>query len=180
MQPHEWLRQIKDSVDRDTSLTTYEKNVIRRYLRWSRLIPSQTILQTAGNMGAVSVGIGWHYGRHEQWETHLLMGYIPKHDAANAKLTMTLKQTYRPWQLRAYKDLYLEPLTAGVAARPLSQELLQLSVDQGKDKRVCGTAAYVEHPACHAAQAQERYLLLRDKHLRPVSAHIRHREVYTP
>lgn len=114
VQPHEWLRQIKDSVDRDTSLTTYEKKVIRRYLRWSRLIPSQTILQTAGNMGAVSVGIGWHYGRHEQWETHLLVGYIPKHDAANGKLTMTLKQTCRPWQLRAYKDLYLEPLTAGV------------------------------------------------------------------
>lgn len=65
-------------------------------------------------MGAVSVGIGWHYGRHEQWETHLLVGYIPKHDAANGKLTMTLKQTCCPWQLRAYKDLYLEPLTAGV------------------------------------------------------------------
>ena len=67
VRPHEWLRQIRDSVNRDTSLTSYEKKVIKRYLRWSRLIPSQTILQTAGNMGAVSVGLGWDYGKREQW-----------------------------------------------------------------------------------------------------------------
>lgn len=114
VRPHEWLRQIRDSVNRDTSLTSYEKKVIKRYLRWSRLIPSQTILQTAGNMGAVSVGLGWDYGKREQWETHLLIGYIPKHDASTGKLTMTLKETFRPWQLKAYRDLYFEPLTTGI------------------------------------------------------------------
>lgn len=112
--PHEVLRQIRDSVDRDTMLTRYERKVIKRYLRWSRLIPSQTIMQTAGNMGLVSLGLGWDYGRREQWETHLLLGYIPKHDSSNGKLTMTLKLTFRPWQLKAYKDLYFEPLTTGL------------------------------------------------------------------
>lgn len=112
--PHDVLRQIRDSVDRDTMLTRYERKVIKRYLRWSRLIPSQTIMQTAGNMGQVSLGLGWDYGRREQWETHLLLGYIPKHDSSNGKLTMTLKQTFRPWQLKAYKDLYFEPLTTGL------------------------------------------------------------------
>ena len=112
--PHDVLRQISDSVDRDTMLTRYERKVIKRYLRWSRLIPSQTIMQTAGNMGLVSLGLGWDYGRREQWETHLLLGYIPKHDSSNGKLTMTLKQTFRPWQLKAYKDLYFEPLTTGL------------------------------------------------------------------
>lgn len=111
---HDVLRQISDSVDRDTMLTRYERKVIKRYLRWSRLIPSQTIMQTAGNMGLVSLGLGWDYGRREQWETHLLLGYIPKHDSSNGKLTMTLKQTFRPWQLKAYKDLYFEPLTTGL------------------------------------------------------------------
>ena len=112
--PHDVLRQIRDSVDRDTMLTRYERKVIKRYLRWSRLIPSQTIMQTAGTMGLVSLGLGWDYGRREQWETHLLLGYIPKHDSSNGKLTMTLKQTFRPWQLKAYKDLYFEPLTTGL------------------------------------------------------------------
>ena len=111
---HDVLRQISDSVDRDTMLTRYERKVIKRYLRWSRLIPSQTIMQTAGNMGLVSLGLGWDYGRREQWETHLLLGYIPKHDSSNGKLTMTLKQTFCPWQLKAYKDLYFEPLTTGL------------------------------------------------------------------
>ena len=27
---------------------------------------------------------------------------------------MTLKETFRPWQLKAYRDLYFEPLTTGI------------------------------------------------------------------
>ncbi|WP_373790040.1 hypothetical protein [Bacteroides heparinolyticus] len=110
----EVFRQIKDSINRDTTLSAYDHMVIKRYLRWSQLIPSQSILQVAGNMGSFSLGLGWDYGKREQWETHLLLGLIPKHDAKSAKMTMTLKQTFRPWQIKAYKDVYFDPLTAGI------------------------------------------------------------------
>ncbi len=110
----EVLQLIRDSLDRDTSLTSYDRKVLKRYFRWSRLIPSQTILQNAGNMGVVSMGIGWDYGKREQWETHLLFGLIPKHDSRNAKLTMTIKETYRPWQISLGKDFYFDPLTCGL------------------------------------------------------------------
>ncbi len=112
--PHQILQQIKDSIDRDTTLSKYDRKVISRYMKWSQLIPSQSIIQTAGNMGTVSLGLGWDYGKREQWETHLMLGFIPKHDASSAKLTMTLKQTYRPWDIQVYDHLYFEPLTTGL------------------------------------------------------------------
>lgn len=66
----------------------YDHMVIKRYLRWSQLIPSQSILQVAGNMGSFSFGLGWDYGKRER-ETHSFR-IIPKHDAKSAKMTMTL------------------------------------------------------------------------------------------
>lgn len=110
----EVMKMISDSLSRDTSLSLYDRKVLRQYMRWSKLIPSQSIIQTAGNMGAFSLGLGWYYGKQEQWETHVLFGFIPKHDSKNAKLTMNLKETYRPWSVKAYKDLYFEPLTCGI------------------------------------------------------------------
>ena len=75
-------------------------NRIHRYRRyWGALIPTQTVLQTCGNMGLFSFGVGWDYGKHRQWETQLLFGYIPKYDSNNAKMTMTLKQNYIPWSV---------------------------------------------------------------------------------
>ena len=49
-------------------------------------------------MGVLSAGLGWGYGRGH-WETHLLWGYIPKHQSTRGKLTMTLKENYIPWNL---------------------------------------------------------------------------------
>ena len=44
------------------SLSQYEKNVIRYQKHWAALIPSQFVIQNAGNMGVVSLGCGWDYG----------------------------------------------------------------------------------------------------------------------
>ena len=54
-----------------------KNDAFRKVLR--TLIPTQGVIQNAGNMGLVSCGVGWDYGRRSQWETHLLLGYVPKH-----------------------------------------------------------------------------------------------------
>ena len=77
----------------------YRHRVERLQNRWASLIPNQFVIQNAGNMGVLSVGTGWGYG-HGHWETHLLWGYIPKHQSTRGKLTMTLKENYIPWNLR--------------------------------------------------------------------------------
>lgn len=90
-------------------------NRIHRYRRyWANLIPTQLIIQNAGNMGLVSAGLGWDYGGHRQWETHLLIGFIPKYESPRAKFTFTLKQTYIPWSRVVGHDLSFEPLTCGL------------------------------------------------------------------
>lgn len=90
-------------------------NRIHRYRRyWGALIPTQTVLQTCGNMGLFSFGVGWDYGKHRQWETQLLFGYIPKYDSNNAKMTMTLKQNYIPWSVTMGHGWAFEPLECGL------------------------------------------------------------------
>lgn len=90
-------------------------NRIHRYRRyWGALIPTQTVLQTCGNMGLFSFGVGWDYGKHRQWETQLLFGYIPKFDSNSAKMTMTLKQNYIPWSVTMGHGWAFEPLECGL------------------------------------------------------------------
>lgn len=92
---------------------------VRRYRRhWDALIPTQFLVQNAGNMGLFSLGIGWDYGRRRQWETDLLLGYIPARQTSRGKMTMTLKENFIPWSLSltraASRDegWSMEPLTA--------------------------------------------------------------------
>lgn len=108
------IRQAR-RTPRDTVITLHgvTENELRVYKRWEKLIPTQSIIQFAGNMGIVSVGSGWNYGKHKQWETHLLFGFIPKYDSSRAKLTMTLKENYMPWRTRINSKFTLEPLACG-------------------------------------------------------------------
>ena len=77
----------------------YEQRLLRRQKLWSSLIPTHFVVQNAGNMGLISAGIGWSYGKRRQWETDLLFGYIPKHDSSRGKLTTTLKGNFIPWDI---------------------------------------------------------------------------------
>lgn len=92
----------------------FDKRVLRYRKHWVALIPSQFVIQNAGNMGVLSAGIGWNYGKRRQWETHLLMGYIPRHQSSRGKLTMTLKENFIPWSIGLRQGWSVEPLQASI------------------------------------------------------------------
>jgi hypothetical protein len=92
----------------------YDKRVHRYVKGWENLIPTHSKIQYAGGMGLISVGMGWDYGKHRQWETDLLFGYLPRYSTRHCKMTMTLKQNFIPWSTGLGKNLALEPLTTGL------------------------------------------------------------------
>lgn len=92
----------------------YDKRVHRYRKHWLSLIPTHTKLQFAGNMGLISVGPGWDYGKRNQWETDVYLGIIPRFSSKRAKVTMTLKQNYMPWSFELGKGFSTEPLTCGL------------------------------------------------------------------
>lgn len=95
--------------------TKYERRVHRYRRHWEALIPSYTKMQYAGNMGLLSFGTGWDYGHHNQWETDLFLGFLPRYRSDRARATFTLKQNYIPWKLPLKNGpLNLEPLTCGL------------------------------------------------------------------
>jgi len=113
-----WLPQPTGTdIHTDTSkhYTRYDRRVHRYRRHWSALIPTHTKMQFAGNMGLLSFGFGWDYGRRNQWETDLLVGFIPKYSSHKAKATFTVKQNYIPWSLQISKSRFsAEPLTCGM------------------------------------------------------------------
>ena len=78
------------------------------------LRPRHISCQTGGGMGAVSLGTGWKYGRHQRWETDLFIGLVPKYDSSSAKVSFALKENFVPWQIRLNNKITLEPLTSSV------------------------------------------------------------------
>ncbi len=89
----------------------YDKRVHRYRKHWDALIPTQFVIQNAGNMGLLSAGLGWNYGKRGKWETHLLFGFIPKHKSPRAKMTMTIKENFIPWSIDLKRGWRFEPLS---------------------------------------------------------------------
>lgn len=111
--------QVENTENKDTKVApndsiAYDRSSRTHHKHGAGLIPTQFIIQNAGNMGVISGGIGWNYGKHNQWETNLLFGLVPKHDSDKAKMTMTLKQNYIPWSIYMKKGWMLEPLSCGI------------------------------------------------------------------
>lgn len=105
----------------DSIITTYVRpsrydRRVHRYRRhWNALIPTHLKLQFAGNMGLLSVGTGWDYGKHNQWETDILLGFLPKYHSSENKITLTVKQNYMPWSLQIKESRFsVEPLSCGM------------------------------------------------------------------
>ena len=100
----------------------YERSLERKQKMWASLIPTHFVIQNAGNMGVLSAGIGWSYGKNRKWETDLLIGFIPKHDSSRFKVTTTLKGNYIPWRIDLTPNAtggdkhhwLFEPLTASL------------------------------------------------------------------
>lgn len=107
---------ISDTAERkDTiSYTNYDRRVFRYRRLWNFLIPTQVIMQYAGNMGLMSIGMGWDYGNHRRFETNLLFGYLPKFESSSSKMTLTLKQNFIPWRIDIGNDFNFEPLSCGI------------------------------------------------------------------
>ena len=112
LRSQEEIEQVADSLE----LSRYERRMKRYNSVWQSLQPSQFIMQNAGNMGLLSFGLGWNYGKRNQWETHLLFGWIPKYKGHSVRMTMTLKETFIPWNKRLGEEWRLEPLTVGLYA----------------------------------------------------------------
>lgn len=111
------LREAEEDsifIKYDDEPSKYDRRVNRYRKHWGRLIPTHIMLQYAGNMGFMSLGGGWDYGRRNQWETSLMFGYLPKFDSDKAKMTMTLKQSYLPWSLSLNDYWAVEPLQTGM------------------------------------------------------------------
>ncbi len=115
---------INDTVQqKDDSKTikpkkTYDQRVSDFNKKWTGLIPKQFVVQYAGNMGLVSLGTGWNYGKnkkgHKQWETQLFFGLIPKYQSNRVKVTTTLKQNYIPWSINLNHNFNIEPFRTGL------------------------------------------------------------------
>lgn len=91
----------------------YEEKAEKYKTHWQKLIPTYSKLQFAGSMGLLSAGIGWDYGKRKQWETDLLIGYVP-HYSSSAKATFTIKQNFMPWEFNLGKKISMEPLACGL------------------------------------------------------------------
>lgn len=90
--------------------TRYERRVERLVSHWNAMVPNLSTLQYAGDIGMLSLGIGWDYGRRNQWETYLLFGYVPKHHTPDELWTMTVKEIYTPWTLHLGGKVHVCPL----------------------------------------------------------------------
>ena len=99
----------------DVQPTRYDRRVHRYRKHWNALIPTHIKVQYAGNMGLLSFGTGWDYGRRNQWETDVYLGFVPKYHSDKAKATFTLKQNYLPWSFQIKESPFsIEPLTCGL------------------------------------------------------------------
>ena len=106
------LADTRKSTATGDTLSTTTPDTRKRF--WQRLIPSQVVAQNAGNMGLLSLGVGWDYGRARQWETQLLVGFVPKYKSFSAKPTVTLKENFIPWRYQVGRNTRVEPVTCAI------------------------------------------------------------------
>lgn len=92
----------------------YEKRIEKYKSAWNKLIPDHYKIQYAGSMGIASLGVGWAYGKNNQWETDFHLGIVPRYSTHRAKATITLKQNFMPWKTNIGKDFYVELFSCGL------------------------------------------------------------------
>lgn len=108
-----------DSIDArlkraEQRILRYEHRLERYEKFWNSLIPDFARIQYAGSVGLINAGLGWSYGKRDQWETDLMFGYLPKYDTENVKLTFTIRQSFIPWKCRLSDDWSISPLSCGL------------------------------------------------------------------
>lgn len=92
----------------------YDRRIQKYQNQWANLIPTHAKIQYAGGMGLLSLGVGWDYGKNNQWETDVFFGYLPKYTTKRSKITFTLKQNFIPWNKKINKLFSFDPLACGL------------------------------------------------------------------
>lgn len=111
-----FLSVSADEAADSLRIERYHKRLERRQEAWNRLIPTVFPLQYAGGMGMFSAGIGWDYGRDNKFETHRMIGFLPKRYNSSAYATLTLREEYLPWRIRiASTPFEVRPLSVSLA-----------------------------------------------------------------
>ncbi len=97
----------------------YERRIERREIFWQKLLPDMYMLQYAGGLATVSAGIGWDYGRSDQWETHILFGYIPHRYNHPHYFTFNIRQAYIPWKIGIAQSVRFKPLSVALSVNSI-------------------------------------------------------------
>lgn len=66
-------------------------------------------LQYAADMGFLSFGAGWDYGRRCQRETDLYQGFLPRSKAGRFYAATTARQNFIPWSISCGDRFAVEP-----------------------------------------------------------------------
>lgn len=110
-----WMRSPPDPIVKsEVRYNRYDRRVHRYRKQWESFIPTHTKVQFAGNMGLVSFGTGWDYGKRNQWESDVFLGILPQYQSKRTKITMTIKQNYMPWSIGLGEQFSVEPLSTGL------------------------------------------------------------------
>ncbi|MGM1430446.1 hypothetical protein ACS126_14395 [Sphingobacterium lactis] len=109
--PYSAKSHVADTTIAVTGVPKKEKSLKQSGLSF---IPSNYMVQHAGSIGVVALGIGWDYGRKDQWSTDFLVGFVPKYDTDRIKTTLTLRQTYTPFQVKINEQIDYHPLRTGL------------------------------------------------------------------
>lgn len=96
------------------SANKYEHRLERRVEVWQQLIPNLYILQYGGGFSTISAGVGWDYGKSNQWETHVLLGFVPRKYSHSHYWTFNIRETYTPWSLKLSPTVKYKPLSVGL------------------------------------------------------------------
>lgn len=87
---------------------------------WRAVRPRGIVAQYAGGIGFVSAGAEWAYGRREMFETGLLAGWLPPFSTGHGKLTLTLRQSFAPFELPLRGSVSCQPLALSLYANAIS------------------------------------------------------------
>lgn len=101
-------------IDSVISMAQSSKYKEKEKFQWSQMMPEQAKAQFAGSMGMLSAGPGWYYGKKDQWETDIYLGFIPRINNMQGHVTFTAKQTFTPFKIGLKRGILYEPLTSGI------------------------------------------------------------------
>ena len=97
----------------------YERRMKKREDMWHKLMPDMSVMQFAGNIGMISAGVGWEYGKSRQWETHALIGFLPSRYKSRSYWTLTMSQKYNPWEVTLNRCFSAKPLTVSLSVNSI-------------------------------------------------------------